>query len=53
MIRSRSLNKSHAKYCQEILTMANASDASVLPSNGSRKSKRKSFAREFMVTVCC
>ena len=33
------------------LTMATAAGASVLPSNGSGKAKRKSYAREFKLTV--
>ena len=35
----------------EILTMATAAGASVLPSNASGKAKRKSYAREFKQTV--
>ena len=31
--------------------MATAAGASVLPSNGSGKAKRKSYAREFKLTV--
>ena len=35
----------------EILTMATATGASILPSNGPGKAKRKCYAREFMLTV--
>ena len=35
----------------ESFTMATAAGASILPSNGSGKAKRKSYAREFKLTV--
>ena len=47
----RSQHRRAMSVSLETLTMATAAGASVLPSNGSGKAKRKCYAREFKLTV--